>query len=184
MLQWLIVGGVASLAVLGASTQVQGQQQVFELEADVGGTVEQTWKLVSDVGNIATYHPHVEASRYAKDGPLAVGTRAVWVLPDNKGEVTEQVSALDAGRSITVDFIEGPLPVRSAVTRFTVSPAAGGLANVRIRLRFEMKGGWLGSVFGRWVVKPRLQQRMRDFLGGLDGHLRANVKGPACVLGP
>ncbi len=147
----------------------------FKTSREVAGSPQDVWALVSDLGRIHRYHPHVERAHWEGDNE-GLGGRARWIFPQRGGEVVEEVSAYVEGEHVAVRFVEGSLPVHFAETGFTLSPGVAGGTRVDIAMDFEMKGGVLGWLLGSTLGKRRLQARMETYLDGLDAYLRTGTK--------
>lgn len=86
----------------------------------LNASVEDTWKVVGDVGNVHKWVPAIASTRM--DGDVRIATFA-----DGGGEARERiVSHSDADRTYTYSYLEGPIPLDEYTSTLTVSPHHDG----------------------------------------------------------
>jgi len=149
----------------------------FSMKEPMAINATAAWAQLSDIVNIASFHPEVEESYVVGKVMQGLGTRAVWLFKNNSGNVIEEITQFEEGRSYTVSFIEGSIPVGSADTQFSIYPENEQQCSVQVNMTFKLKGGMLGALFGRWVFKPMLKRRMTHLLAALEVYVQESRQG-------
>ena len=157
-------------------SQIRMPKSKFTVSSHLGAPHNRVWELISDIGNISIYHPGVEVSKYLTTQTFGVGTRAVWIFPQDKGQVVERVYEYKRDEKIGIEFVSGSLPVRLARTMFIVSKASENTTYIEIQMTYQINGGFFGWILAELIAKSRLQARMLLFLEGLEQYIQTGTK--------
>ncbi|TAN50094.1 MAG: SRPBCC family protein [Rhodospirillales bacterium] len=130
------------------------------------------WDVASDIGHVDVFHPMVEAAIATSDLKRGVGASRRCDFYDGKGSVDETVTAWTEGQSFTIAITRGTMPFKQADATFTFQDAGPARTMVEVTMRYKMKGGPLGAMFGVLMVGPMMKKMLRGVLEGLDTHCR------------
>ena len=133
---------------------------------------EAVWAVIGDFGGIARWTSQITSSRMEHDAKPDVGAVRICEAP-GFGTVRERVLAWDEGRSFTYGLIPTG-PFRRAQNTWTVTRAPGG-CTLTLTPEVELRFGWLGRMFFRLVMKPRLRRISRELLGELEREVAARA---------
>ena len=101
----------------------------------LGGSPDQVWTVIRDVGNLADWFPALTKSWMEGEDKA---TR-ICVLPDG-GKIVERIESTDdKARSYTYRIEDSPLPLSSYRSTLTVTPSGAG-SQVEWRTEFEPEG--------------------------------------------
>ena len=117
--------------------------------------------FVTDPANDLAWIRALSESTKQDDAPVAAGTRVRRTarMLGRSMPYTTEVTALDAGRSVSMRTVDGPFPM---LVDYLFEEAEGG---TRVRVRNRGGSGPLFSAFG-WLVGRMVKSRV-------DGDLRA-----------
>jgi len=174
--KYKIITAILFIAVLFTLSIIETNDVIsFNISQNIKAEKNKTWNALSDIGNIADFHPNIEKSYIIGDKKQGLGTQAIWKFYE-KGEVTEEITQFTEGESFAVELIEGTIPVTYAETIFTVKKIQDEKTQVDIVMNFKMKFGILGAVMGNIIVKDKMQERMDNFLDSLETYLESGKK--------
>jgi uncharacterized protein YndB with AHSA1/START domain len=86
---------------------------------DIDAPPDTVWATGGDVANVAEWVPAIAASR-------AEGDRRLCTFEGGGDAVERIIERSDADRFYVYEYLEGPLPLRSYRSRFSVEPAGDG----------------------------------------------------------
>lgn len=130
---------------------------------------EAIWEALAAFNAIEEWHPNIVSSPGTGREDFGVGARRVCTFKDGNG-VTETVTKLDPGRSMTLELSEFKMPLHSAGVTFDIKPADRG-ADVTMVMEFEPKFGPLGAVMATLMMKPMMGKVMGGLLDALQQQL-------------
>jgi carbon monoxide dehydrogenase subunit G len=106
--------------------------------AVINASADEVWSIVRDFGNLAEWAPSIESCEIEGGGDVLVGAVRRLIGPGG-GVFRERLVALsDADRSLSYEFVESPLPVRTVLATMRVAPVtATGGAFVEWSSRFD-----------------------------------------------
>jgi len=132
--------------------------------------LENAWRSIDDFGNIADFHPHLISSHIVGEQTSGEGTQRVCRF-ETGGEIRERVTRYLPGRGYSVTIEDtGSFPISTGIARLYLAPTDDGRTRVDFSLQFLPKFGPIGSVLGRFVMKPRFERVLRDVIRGLEQH--------------
>lgn len=84
--------------------------------------------------------------------------------------MTETVTKLETGRSMTLELSEFSMPMHSAHVDFHIDPESEG-ASVKMQMSFSPKFGLLGALLASLLIKPMMKKAMGQLLEALEGSI-------------
>ncbi|MCO4746711.1 MAG: SRPBCC family protein [Proteobacteria bacterium] len=137
----------------------------------VRATPAQVFAALNDFGGVHRYHPLV-ASSPLEEGSAAGGVGAARTCHFHDGNhVLERVVGAVEGEQLTVDIVDGSLPIRDARAIFDLTPEGGG-TRMELRMTYTPPFGVLGTVLNALVIKRKFTGNLDMLLAALDHHLQ------------
>ncbi len=134
-------------------------------------SVESIWETLAAFNKVEDWHPVVTSSPGTPRSEFGVGATRVCTFNDGTS-VNETVTAVDPGRSISIDVSKMSMPLKEMHAQFLLIPRAGGTA-VTMKLEFQPKFGLMGTLMAHVMMKPMMTKLVDKVLAGLDDHLSA-----------
>jgi uncharacterized protein YndB with AHSA1/START domain len=134
-------------------------------------SVEDVWETLAAFNKVEDWHPLVASSPGTPRPEFGVGASRVCTFNDGTS-VHETVTAVDPGRSVSIDVSKMSMPLKEMHAQFSVSPRAGGTA-VTMALEFQPKFGPMGTLMAHMMMKPMMTKMVDKVLAGLDENLTA-----------
>lgn len=133
---------------------------------------EEVWNVLADFGGIQVFHPGLHASRQLTASNSGLGAERQCDLDDSGTWIRERIIDWTDGQSFTLEIFDGKKtpPFRTATTSFSVTPATTG-SRVALQLDYELKGGPIGRLMDRALVRGRLGPALDGLLAGLKRHV-------------
>lgn len=138
------------------------------VEIDIARPPEEVFAFISDFTNNTRWQDGMRECTFTSDPPLRVGSTYDQVAVFRRREIRSSfvVTALDEGRTVTIETTAGPFPIK--VTR-SVAPVDGGT-----RVRADVEGspggllGLLAPIVTRMVRRSVRAdyRRLKDLLEG------------------
>lgn len=148
----------------------------FVIERVLDAPRSVVWEKLSDFGNVHIFHPTVEKSALVGGRQCGLGARRTCTFYDGKGQVEEEITGWQEGKSMSVALRDGSMPVKQAVIRFDLEEAGSNATRLTLHAEFEMKWGLLGKIMGPVMMKPMMKKMLGDVLDGLDTHCRTGKR--------
>lgn len=142
--------------------------------AEVAASAERVWRAFASFGDIHRFHPHVQISPLLTDQRSGVGAKRRCQFYDGN-HVVEEVVGWEDGRAITVDILEGSMPLKKAQARIEIAPLGKEKSEVRFTMRYEPKFGLLGQVMDALLLRSKFRGMLSQVLGSLETHLTTGV---------
>lgn len=147
--------------------------QTIEQEVYIDATPEAVWAVLGDLGSFADWSPVVRSVTH--DGRDGVGaTRTCRVSP--MGRLDEEVVEWDPGHRVALRTTGG-MPMEATAT-WTINPDGDG-AQATVVLDYELKGGAVGRLLDRAMVRNQLDRNFRRNLEGLRDRVNQSVRRPS-----
>jgi uncharacterized membrane protein len=128
------------------------------------------WAYMDDLERHHEWQGQIQSTEVLTDGPVGVGTRAAEMRKMPLGpaqKMTYEITAYDAPRTITFQFVDGPVrPIG------TVTAEAIGDAQTRVTVELNVVGHGIGRLLAPLVRRsaakdvPADQQRLKERLEG------------------
>ncbi len=128
------------------------------------------WDITSDIGRVDVFHPFVERSVATSKLSRGVGAERRCDFYGGKTSIDERVTAWDEGRSFTIAALTGMMGMTSAHATFAFEEIDPATTDVRLTMRYTMKGGPFGSALGVLLMTPMMKRMLGRVLAGLDTH--------------
>ena len=142
-----------------------------ERTRDTGHSVEAIWETLAAFNKVEDWHPLVASSPGTPRSEFGVGASRVCNFNDGTS-VNETVTAVDPGRSMSIDVSEMSMPLKEMHAQFALSPRSAGTA-VTMKLEFQPKFGPVGTLMAHMMMKPMMTKLVDKVLAGLDESLTA-----------
>lgn len=150
----------------------------IQVEHTVHAAQARVWAALADFGGIYRFHPRVERSPLLSEQAQGVGAQRRCEFHDGN-QVVERVSAIEQGRSITIDIVEGSMPLARARAKISLEPIDAQRTSVVFDMDYDPKFGWLGKAMDRVMMRAQFKKILGEVLEGLDTHLATGA-----VIGP
>ncbi len=146
---------------------------------------DKVWEALDDFGNVANFHPLVEASAITNGISSGEGAERECHFY-NGGSIAERVIEYVPNEYYKVAIIDtGPFPVKSSVAQLKVQMHDDRSTLVSLEMKFEPKFGPIGWVMAKLLMKPQFKGLFNKLLKGLDDHLETGqIVGKDGVLQP
>ena len=143
-------------------------------EVLIEASKERVWEALADFGNTYLWSPAVAHSRSTSDIPNGIGATRHCDLNISKASIEERVVDWVENERIRVEIFDGRRtpPFREAWGEFTLEEVPGGGGTLtRLQLHYELKGGILGGVIDRLMVRRQYGKGLKLGLAGLKYHV-------------
>lgn len=133
---------------------------------------ERVWSALADFGNVYLWNPAVDHSRSTSDVPNGIGATRHCDLTISKASIEERVVEWVENERMRVEIFDGRRtpPFREAWGDITLEEVPGGTLT-GLRLHYELKGGILGGVIDRLMVRRQYGKGLKLALAGLKYHV-------------
>lgn len=140
------------------------------------------WVILADIGTISRWNPGVRHSESTSDARSGEGATRHCDLPGGR-YLEERAVEWVEGESFRIEILDSNLPLRHSTVRFAIEGAGGG-TRVTVEPEYELKGGRLGSLLDRLLVRRLYVRGFGDLLRGLKEYAegdggRASASGSA-----
>ncbi len=143
----------------------------------ISAPVERVWDTLKNFGDVYKFHPRVKRSPLLGVRRGGIGAQRRCEFHDGN-HIVEQVVGWDDGRSLTIEIVEGSMPLRRAGGRISLQPH-GAETIVVFSFEYEPKFGLLGKVMDVMMMRGQFRKMLGEVLDGLETHLRTGA-----VVGP
>ncbi len=169
-----VIAGLAIIVAIFAFLQSWGLQRVnatnsFSISTYIDTSASKVWSVLTDVGNIAQWHPGVKAS-YLTSKVQGLGASRHCDL-GSKNYLDEQVVIYKPEQHLTFRITKTNLPMTADI-HFLLTPTARG-TQVEVKPVYSVKGGLLGLVLDIFYVERSYKKGMQTLLSGLKKHVEA-----------
>lgn len=130
---------------------------------------ERVWATLADLGSISRWNPGVRSSEVTSGARSGEGARRHCELPGGR-YLDERATDWREGESFRIRIVDSNLPLKSSSVRFAIEPAGDG-TRVTVEPEYELRGGRLGRLLDRVVVRRLYVRGFRDLLAGLKYHV-------------
>lgn len=134
----------------------------------------QLWNILDDFGGIYRFHPAVERSPLLGRQRSGLGARRRCEFYDGS-QVVEEIIDYQPGQQLTVDIVEGSLPLEQAQGTIALAPLQDGGTEVSFRIDYKPKYGPLGAVMDALVMRRSFRKLLARVLEGLETHARTGA---------
>lgn len=148
----------------------------FSLERLIAAPTTKVWDVASDIGRVDIYHPMVEKSCCLSKSQRGVGAIRRCDFYGGKEYVEEAVTSWNEGKGFALAITKGTMPFKNAEAITAFEEAGSGKTIVRITMRYQMKGGPIGTAIGALIVNPMMKKMLGRVLEGLDAHCRTGKR--------
>lgn len=141
-------------------------------EVLIEASKERVWESVADFGNTYLWNPSVTHSRLTSDAPSGIGATRHCDLTISKASIEERVVDWVENEQLRVEIFGGRRtpPFKEAWGRFTLENVPGGTLT-KLQLHYELKGGILGGLIDRLMVRRQYGKGLKLALAGLKYHV-------------
>lgn len=126
---------------------------------------ERVWATLADLGNISRWNPGIRSSHATSEARSGEGATRHCDLPGGR-YLDERATEWREGESFVIRIVDSNLPLKSSRVRFAIEPTGEG-TRVIAEPEYELKGGSLGRLLDRIVVRRLYVRGFRDLLAGL-----------------
>jgi len=149
---------------------------IITVTRSLPSTPAQVWEVLRDIAGIENFHPVVQSSPLnAGSGPDGLGASRTCTFYDGN-HVVEEVVGWDEGRSMTIEIVDGSMPIQpGARAHIEVTPEGTG-TQVAFTMDYTVKFGPLGAVMNVLMMKRQFAKVIDGLLAGLDVHVRTGER--------
>jgi uncharacterized protein YndB with AHSA1/START domain len=165
-----VMGGMFVLIFL--STFIGGDMTELKHEITIDSSPEKVFSVLENLEAVQHYNPTVTFAKYISDHKSGAGAARECELGD-AGKVRERVTAVDPGKSITMELYEHNWPIKSMQWTTNVLPDGSG-TKVTQRLTYEMKFGLLGRLLNKLVMRNKLDNTLNEVFVSMKGYIEKN----------
>ena len=143
-------------------------------EVLIEASKERVWEALADFGNTYVWSPAVVHSHSTSDAPNGIGATRHCDLTISKASIEERIVDWVENERIRVEIFDGRRtpPFKEAWGQFTLEEVPdGGGTLTRLQLHYELKGGILGGVIDRVMVRRQYGNGLKLALAGLKHHV-------------
>ena len=143
-------------------------------EVLIEASKERVWEAVGDFGNTYLWNPAVVHSRSTSDVPDGVGATRHCDLTISKASIEERVVEWVENERMRVEIFDGRRtpPFKEAWGELKLEEVPDGRGTLtRLHLHYELKGGILGGVIDRLMVRRQYGNGLKLALAGLKYHV-------------
>jgi carbon monoxide dehydrogenase subunit G len=144
------------------------------LQRDFNKTAAEVWQALSQFDQIYRFHPRVSHSPRVGSINSGVGASRVCHFHDGN-KITEKVVAWEEGRSLTVEIVEGSMPLSCARAHIEVEPLGPDRTRVLFHMAYDPKYGILGRAMDALMMRSQFQKILGQVLEGLELHLESGA---------
>ena len=175
MAKW-VVAGLAVIVAIFAFLQSLGLQRVnatnsFTISTCIDASASEVWSVLTDVGNIAQWHPGVKASHLTSKVQGLGASRHCDL--GGKNYLDEQVVIYKPEQHLTFRITKTNLPMTADI-HFLLTPTARG-TQVEVKPIYQVNHGLLGLLLDMFYVKRNYKKGMQTLLSGLKCHVEART---------
>ena len=127
------------------------------------------WNILADYGAVSNFHPFVQRSYTQSAAERGVGAVRKCEFYDGN-HVVEKVTSWQEGRAMTIEIVEGTMPLSRAEAKITVDDGLDGTTIVTMNMDVTPKGV-MGAMMGP-VMGIMFRRMLTKLLDGLDHHAR------------
>ncbi|MEZ4722169.1 MAG: SRPBCC family protein [Flavobacteriales bacterium] len=127
----------------------------------------EVWNIVSDPGNIVRFHPLIKHSECISKNKSGIGSeRLCKLLP--MGEMIEQATEWKEGQGYTMLVKGGKMmpPVKFMKGALSLDHREGRCL-VSFEFSYKLKGGFLGALMDRFMIRPQFRKAPPKYVLGL-----------------
>lgn len=143
------------------------------VEREVDASVAKVWEVLSDFGGIYRIHPYVDRSPLLTEQLQGVGTERVCHFHDGN-HVKERVTEWTPGESMTIEIVEGSMPLKRATANIRLEPAHEG-TRVYFTMDYDPKWGLMGKVMDAMMMRAQFRKILDQVLVGLETHIHTGA---------
>jgi ribosome-associated toxin RatA of RatAB toxin-antitoxin module len=148
----------------------------FKKKIKIDSSIEDIWKVVSNLGDIYKFNPGVSKSYYSTEQTEGVGAARICELYPI-GKILETATDWEDGKSflLKIDTIEKAPPVKNFTGKFELNAIGRNQTEVSLTLNYDMKLGFIGQLLNKLILKSKMESGIEDLLKGLKVHLEQGV---------
>ncbi len=129
-------------------------------EITIEASPEKVFSVLENLEEVQHYNPTVTFAKYISDHKSGAGSARECELGD-EGKIRERVTAVDPGKSITMELYEHNWPIKSMQWTTNVLPN-GAETRVTQKLTYEMKFGLLGALLNKLVMRNKMDSTLNE----------------------
>lgn len=133
----------------------------------IGKESSEIWKIISNLENIALFHPLIRSAHYTSAERQGIGAmRECRLLPF--GSLAERIAEWEDEQFYTVEVVGGSMkhPMRYLFGRLSLQETAEGTV-AEISFHYRMKFGPMGKLMDRLMIRPQFRKAAPVYVGGL-----------------
>jgi ribosome-associated toxin RatA of RatAB toxin-antitoxin module len=148
----------------------------FKKKIKIDSSIQKTWKVVSNLGDIYKFNPSVSKSYYTTEQTDGIGAARICELyPMEK--ILETATDWEDGNSflLKIDAIEKAPPMKNFEGKFELNEIGINHTEVSLPHNYDMKLGFIGQLLNKLILKSKMELSIEDLLKGLKVHLEQGV---------
>ncbi|OUR99326.1 hypothetical protein A9Q86_12175 [Flavobacteriales bacterium 33_180_T64] len=143
----------------------------FKKQITIDSPKQKLWTLVSDLGSIYKFNPRVTKSYYTTTNTKGIDAARICELYPS-GKILETVKNWNEGNGflLQIDPIEKAPPVKNFSGLFELNEINTNSTQISITIDYEMKLGAIGLLLNNLIIRPKMEEGIKDLLEGLKIH--------------
>lgn len=137
----------------------------FTVDTRIDAPVDAVWRVLADIGSIASWNPGVVESRVTSDAAEGVGSSRRCEL-GGRNYLDEDVVEWRPNEAITFRIVASNMPFASADVAFALR-SDGGATAVSVSPEYTLKFGPIGRLMDAVMVRRMYRNGMVEMLAGL-----------------
>lgn len=135
----------------------------IKTDIDVDAPVDHVWRKLAKLDDVTLWADSVKTARYASDQTEGVGAGRVCEV-DGIGTLYEDIIEWREGEALTYTAEGMPFPVKRAQNTWVLEAITPEHTRVYSRIQIETRGGFIGSIMGKTMLRPQFTKFMRSAL--------------------
>ncbi len=142
----------------------------IEQTLNVSIQAQKVWEVLSDYGGIERFAPTVKTSPIIGDKTSGIGAKRRVTLHHDGSSMVEEIVEYYEGEGYKMEVRELSSPLKSMQADLRVKKVDGESCTIFMVIEFETKGGPLGWLVSKLMLKPIMKGVMKKQINGLAFH--------------
>jgi len=130
---------------------------------------EKIWQVLEDYNNIEKFEMTIKSSASANEISSGLGAKRTCTFNDGSSLV-EEIIEYQEGQGYKMDISNHSMPLKSMQSEMKVAPIDENSSEITMSADFVVKGGSLGWVMGKLIMRPVMKGIFKKVMTGLAYH--------------
>ena len=136
----------------------------------VNASVEELWKVLSDLEELAKYDPTVKTSTIISAHRTGLDAKRKVLMHDGKNWFEEKITEFEPSRALCFQLTDCSFPIKGLRHSYRFKPTSAG-TEVEQVMEYTVKFGLLGKVLDRLMIRKQTSAGIQKFFAGLKAHV-------------